>query len=362
MKVLFLSDAASSHTRKWLSGLKRKGLDVALFSLTPNHDSFYEDLNIPLAAFSYNAKTSQVAHKLLYFKSLPTIRNMAATFSPDIVHAHYASSYGLLGALSVKGTYCISVWGSDIYAYPKAGKLYRRLLEHTLGRANLIFSTSDDMASESSLYTKNRIEVIPFGINLDVFPMRKESLKKGESIRFSSAKSLKPIYNVHIVISAFRNLQAHHPKVKMELHIAGDGPEKAKCEHAAGEELNKTIFFLGQVIPENMPHFYRDKHVLVNIPETESFGVSILEASASGLAVIATRAGGIPEVVKDGKTGLLLDMIDEIKVSDAMNYFVTDIDRIRQFGLNGRKYVEENYDFEVCLDKQINQYQKLNGN
>jgi glycosyltransferase involved in cell wall biosynthesis len=119
---------------------------------------------------------------------------------------------------------------------------------------------------------------------------------------------------------------------------------------------------LGQVIPENMPHFYRDKHVLVNIPETESFGVSILEASASGLAIIATRAGGIPEVVKEGKTGLLLDMIDEIKVSDAMNYFVTDIDRICQFGLNGRKYVEENYDFEVCLDKQINQYQKLNGN
>jgi glycosyltransferase involved in cell wall biosynthesis len=362
MKVLFLSDAASPHTRKWLSGLKRRGLDVALFSLTPNYDDFYEELDIPLKALSYNAQTGRIAHKLLYFKSLPVIRKMSATLSPDIVHAHYASSYGLLGSLAVKGTYCISVWGSDIYAYPRAGVLYRKLLEHTLGRANLLFSTSDDMASETALYTKNQIEVIPFGINLAAFPMRKDALEKDEPIRFASAKSLKHIYNVPIVVTAFRKLQALRSKVKMELHIAGDGPEKEKCERLAGEELERTIFFSGRIIPEKMPGFYRDKHVLVNIPETESFGVSILEASASGLAVIATRAGGIPEVVSHGETGLLLDHINEVEVSEAMDYFVADTERIRQFGLNGRAYVEENYDFETCLDKQIEQYKKLNGN
>ena len=61
MKVLFLSDAASPHTRKWLSGLKRRGLDVALFSLTPNYDDFYEELDIPLKALSYNAQTGRIA-------------------------------------------------------------------------------------------------------------------------------------------------------------------------------------------------------------------------------------------------------------------------------------------------------------
>lgn len=362
MKVLFLSDAASPHTRKWLSGLKNRGLDVTLFSLTPNDDDFYKKLNIPLTALSHNAGTNRIVHKLLYFRSLPVIRKMARAFSPDIVHAHYASSYGLLGSLTVKGAYCISVWGSDVYAFPKGGWIYRYLLGFSLNRADLLFSTSNNMALETFKYTKNRIEVIPFGIDLTAFSMKERILKKEEPIRFASAKSLVPIYNVSIVVSAFRKLQALHPTTKMELHIAGDGPEKKKCEQLAGEELDRTVFFEGRIIPEKMPDFYRSKHVLVNIPETESFGVSILEASASGLAVIATRAGGIPEVLNHNQTGLLLDHIDEDKVTEAMDYFVADTERIRQFGLNGRAYVEENYDFEACLDKQIEQYQKLNGN
>jgi glycosyltransferase involved in cell wall biosynthesis len=359
MKVLILSDAASSHTRKWVKGLNRRGIEISVFSLTPNSDDFYAELNVTLTALNYNATTGRVAHKLLYLKSLPTIRKLITSFQPDIVHAHYASSYGLLGALCVKTTYCISVWGSDVYSYPKSGNLYEKLLKHTLSRADMVFSTSEDMRKETAQYTDRKICVIPFGIDMNLYPDPPDIGVEDDTIRFASAKSFKAIYNIPILISAFLKLLTLFPERKIRLDLAGQGPERELCEKLARVELNKSIFFHGLIAPEKMPDFFKGKHVLVNIPQTESFGVSILEASASGMAVIATKAGGIPEVVLDGKTGWLLEEINEDSVCDAMAGFVKNPGLISRFGTEGRRFVKKNYDFEICLDRQVSEYKKL---
>ena len=94
-KILILGDANSSHTVKWAMGVASRGYTVKIFSLTSYPANALKDSSIEVYSSSFAGKT-KFFYPLAIIKLLLLIRN----FKPDIVHAHYASSYGLLGALS----------------------------------------------------------------------------------------------------------------------------------------------------------------------------------------------------------------------------------------------------------------------
>ena len=137
MRVFILSDIHSTHTKRWVKSLSEKGCEILVFGLLACDDSFYADLkNVTVYNYGFTFHKSSRSYrwilgKFLYFKSLKKIKEKIREFHPDIVHAHYASSYGLLGALTHFHPYVVSVWGSDVYSYPQAGYIYKKLLEYT---------------------------------------------------------------------------------------------------------------------------------------------------------------------------------------------------------------------------------------
>ena len=94
MRILFLADINSSHTQRWVNGLTTHGLQVGIFSFTVPKDAWYKSLNI--ACYHPVAKLT----KWKYVFQLSSLRKAIRTFQPDILHAHYATSYGLLARLS----------------------------------------------------------------------------------------------------------------------------------------------------------------------------------------------------------------------------------------------------------------------
>lgn len=356
MKLLILGDANSSHILKWVSGLKSKGVSLALFSLTPLHEGnahYYEDVSIQ--CLNKSTSSGRLAEKVSYMKALPKIKALHRAFKPDIVHAHYASSYGLIGALCGFSNYMISVWGTDVYVNPKSNGVNGKILRYSLSKADVIFSTSHDMARETKLYTNKSIQIIPFGVNVEVFTFE-ESKFDEEVFCFATAKSLKSVYNIPVVVKVFKEIYQKLSKPKIQLYIAGDGPNMNECREIAGDLEGKSIFFEGSVLHENMPKFYHDKHVLINIPESESFGVSVLEASASGMAIIATNRGGLPEVCVDGETGLLIEAPFEENLRDAMLNMIEDKPKTRNMAQNGRAFVRERYSWNGSVDSQYQAY------
>src|SRR5690606_21225607 len=164
---LILSNANSSHTIKWVNSLtKIGGLTIGLWSLDSPEDGVYaECTNLQIKSAGIPQRRKGVFAKLKYLTSLSELKTFIREFKPDIIHAHYASSYGLLGRLTNFHPFIISVWGSDIFAFPKKNQIFKALLERNLNSADLVLSTSHIMKAETKKYTRKKILVTPFGVD-----------------------------------------------------------------------------------------------------------------------------------------------------------------------------------------------------
>ena len=125
-KILLLSDANSIHTQKWALSLSNYGYNVILFSIfKPNFENnkTYNENNILVYNYKKNLKVKNFREpsisKIIYLLCVPYIKKIIKKENPDILHAHYASSYGLMALLIKFKPSIISVWGSDLYLFPK---------------------------------------------------------------------------------------------------------------------------------------------------------------------------------------------------------------------------------------------------
>jgi glycosyltransferase involved in cell wall biosynthesis len=126
---------------------------------------------------------------------------------------------------------------------------------------------------------------------------------------FLSCRSLEPEYNVACVLRAFALIQRRFPDAR--LTVAGDGSQRAELEQLARELCLRNTEFTGMVQPSGMPAMYDAADVLLNATDVDNMPLSLIEAFSSGLPIVTTDAGGIPYIVSDGETGLLVQRDDD---------------------------------------------------
>jgi glycosyltransferase involved in cell wall biosynthesis len=355
MKVLLASDANSSHTRKWLLGLRRAGVEVALFSLSVPNDDWY--VKQGMACFvprSHFHTLLSITGKLGYRFAVSALKRALRTFDADVLHAHYASSYGWVARLSGFQPYLVSVWGSDVYAFP-GNPFNASLLRKNLNAARMVFATSRHLAEATRKHTRSHVTVVPFGIPEPLPLIRERSA--GEPFVFGYVKGMAEVYGTDWVLEAFAALHRTHPGVR--LLMVGDGPmlESLKAKAATGEAA-RAITWVGRVAPDRVGAYYEKMNVLLNPSRFESFGVSILEAGANGVPSIATRVGGIPEVV-DAPAGAWLIAPSLKELQESMLEAAEHPDLCREKGKAARAFVEEHYRFSENVAQQIQAYRTV---
>lgn len=364
MKVLLLADPSSAHTIKWANALNRKGIDIFIFGLSDyDHDGFDENINIELVAFSSSIKAAKDGNilKLNYLKAVPGLKKYISIIKPDIIHAHYASSYGLLGALTGFHPFYISVWGSDIYLFPKKSIFHRMIIKYSLSRANNIFSTSYTMKSEIKKYTSKEIKVVHFGIDTSVFkPAQIETVFKKDDIVIGTVKSLEHNYGIEYLISAFSLLVEKYPALSLKLLIVGGGSMKvALKEYAVEKKVDERTVFTGPVPFSEVPSYQNMLDIAVFPSVSESFGVSVLESSACEKPVVVSNVGGLPEVVKDGETGFIVEGQNPSQIAEAIEKLLFNKSLREQLGKNGRKRVMEDYNFSDNVNQMVEIYNRV---
>lgn len=365
MKVLLLSDAGSIHTRRWVQSLNDRGCQILLFNLLKCDLSPYKEMS-HVQVFSCdfvlrdNAALSQrILDKIVYLKALRLLRHQIRHFRPDFVHAHYACSYGLIGALANFHPYVLSVWGSDVYNYPRQGKLYRRLLTFSLRRADYVLSTSHCMARETNLYTDKSIDVTPFGVDMQLFaPV--EGTQKPASFVVGNVKTLKACYGIDTLIQSFAIIHQRHPDTDMRLLIAGTGPDReqliALCETLG---IRPFVDFLGYIPNRELPKLYAQFDVSVSLSREESFGVVAVEAMSCACPVVTSDAEGFCEVVDNGVTGYIVPKDNPEAAADAIERFITDPQLHAAMGAAARQRVAKLYDWERNVDTMIEIYRRV---
>jgi glycosyltransferase involved in cell wall biosynthesis len=125
---------------------------------------------------------------------------------------------------------------------------------------------------------------------------------------FLSNRNHEPLYNVGCVLRAFAGIQQRLPEAS--LVVVGDGSQRAELERLARELNLRQVEFVGRVEPEEMHGYYDAADVFLNASNIDNMPISILEAFAAGTPVVTTNAGGIPYIVTDGETGLMVERED----------------------------------------------------
>ena len=207
------------------------------------------------------------------------------------------------------------VWGrgDDVYL---PGRFIRITSKPILQNANAVLALTEDMREKMAKVTDREIFVVPNGINLNQFTERSLTIVKENGVKkILFIGRLHPVKGVKYLIRAMERVLKEIPEAK--LILVGDGKEREMLETLSKQlSINNSVQFVGIVPHEKVHTFLQQADVFVLPSISEGFPNVILEAMACGLPVIATRVGGIPDIIIDGTNGYLVEVKDAHAIAE----------------------------------------------
>ncbi|MBA2612231.1 MAG: glycosyltransferase [Bacteroidetes bacterium] len=355
-RILILADINSSHTQKWVLGLANDNFKIGVFSFNSSTNHWFDHKNITCLNKRKTKASLNFLNKLAYLLFWPKLIYQIFKFKPDVIHSHYASSYGLLGALTFFKPFVVSAWGSDVMEFPKKNTLNKLIIKFVFFRANKICATSTVLKKEIALYSKKQVYVIPFGINLNVF-YSNNTEHKDNYFTFGCVKNLEPIYNIDKVIIAFNSVQKKHPNLPLKLRIVGDGSQREELQELINYyDLQKSVDLVGAVSHDQIPSFLNTMDVLVNVSEIESFGVSVAEAMACKIPVIVSNVDGFKDLIPDESIGLITRSTSPNDIRTAMEKYLMNNELRYILAKNAFQRISEKFSWNQNLSEMEKLY------
>jgi teichuronic acid biosynthesis glycosyltransferase TuaC len=228
----------------------------------------------------------------------------------DLIDAHYVypDGYAALKLSNRFGVpFVITARGTDINLYPSLPGIQQKIRRVLLG-AHAIIGVSRTLCEKMVALgaAVDRCHVIPNGVDLDIFHPAEDAATSRPTQQLIAVGNLKPEKGFHILLDAMKILTTKHPNIR--LCIVGSGPEekrlKRKRTHLA---LQDNVLFTGPIPNEKLPHYYRTADVFCLASLREGCPNVVLEALASGVPVVATPVGGIPDIIRNGVNGILAE-------------------------------------------------------
>ncbi|MBI5788221.1 MAG: glycosyltransferase family 4 protein [Candidatus Schekmanbacteria bacterium] len=234
------------------------------------------------------------------------------------------------------------------------------------GLCNTIVAVSQDIKQHMILnkgIPADKIQVIYSGIDTKRFQLAAKPL----SLR--AEWGVKPDEKLIGIVAVLRNKKGHrfliraaaailnrHPKTKFV--FVGSGPKEQEIkEEIAQKKLDRYFILAGK--RDDIPEVLNSLDVFVLPSQMEALGQAIIEAMAAGLPVVASRVGGIPELVREGETGFLVPPEDSNALAGAIIKLLNQPQTARQMGLAGQKTVQENFDYHQMIGNTERLYRSL---
>lgn len=331
---------------------------VRLALLNPN--IHYHEVHVPeYPLFHYQPYELALSSKLV---------DMVKLHGIELLHVHYAIPHAYAGYMAkkmlkeqgIKIPMVTTLHGTDITLVGNH-PFYKPAVSFSINHSDIVTSVSQDLkdATYRLFDIKREIEVIPNFIEIDKNRIDETSECHRSLMATETQKILTHISNfrqvkrIPDVIKIFNEVQKVMPA---KLMMVGDGPEKAPAE-ALCEELgisDKVIFF-GNSNEINKILCFSDLFLLPS--ETESFGLAALEAMASGVPVISSNSGGLPEVNRQGYSGYLSDVGDVEDMAKKAISILSDDKVLFEFKSNALKVAQE-FDIQAVMPMYERVYQK----
>lgn len=362
--ILYFAHCNNYHTIKWARYFSSAGYFVHVASLEKCvNDEFDSYPNIKVHWLRNSGKrTGSDAQKLKYLTSISEANRLIKDINPDFIHAHYASSYGLICALACRRPFYLSVWGSDVYDFPKKSPLHRAALKYSLDKCSWLLSTSKVMAQETRKYTDKPIVITPFGVDMELFNPSLRVREPGGPFIVGTVKALERKYGIDILLRAVAAIKRRRSDLDIRLRIAGKGSLEGELKMLAEKlDIADITTWLGFIPQEDAAREWAnfDIGVVASENESESFGVSAVECQACGTPLVITDIPGLMEACGGGKTALVVPRCDEKSLADAIEALIYDSTKRLAMGVQARKYVEATYELNSCF-RQVEELYEMN--
>ena len=273
----------------------------------------------------------------------------------DVVHVHWAVPHGIAGwaaARAARAALVTTFYGAEVRWAEKRFPPARAFLRWYCRRSRLV-AISESTRVMIAPYAEGRpVTVIPYGVPLpeDEPGIRAEPSGPPRILFVGRLVARKGVDRLLDALATIADRQ-------WRLEIVGFGPERDPLERRAADlGLSDRVAFLGRVSSEALVAAYRRAACFV-LPatlderaDTEGLGVVLLEAMSYGVPVVATRMGGIVDIVEDGRTGVLVE--DEpAELARAIASILDDPERARALGNAGRESVRERFGWDSIVDR-----------
>ncbi|HLK50328.1 MAG TPA: N-acetyl-alpha-D-glucosaminyl L-malate synthase BshA [Bryobacteraceae bacterium] len=288
---------------------------------------------------------------------------VAEAYELDLMHVHYAIPHSISAMLAQQMLapnrrlpFITTLHGTDI-TLVGTDRSYFPITKFSIEKSNGITSISDYLRRQTVevFYVPNEIRVIKNFVNCEIYHPDNE--KKGAALYAPQGEKLlihlSNFRPVKRVLDCIRILAEVRKKAAAHLLMVGDGPDRGPAEHLARElKVDRHVSFLGK--QSHVERLIPLAHVLLMPSELESFGLVALEAMACGVVPVATRVGGVPELITDGEDGFLEVPGDIAAQAARVTELLTDDALQYRMAKSGRWNAAERY----CPDKIIPSYEQ----
>jgi glycogen synthase len=310
----------------------------------------------PIRRFPFWESLAQRDSAVL-FGTRAVIAQLKRTFQPDVVHLSSLGPslfYHLVTRNVWRAPTLLTLHGWTGGRRPSSGTLLRRVIaeaDWVVGVSHAVLRETSELAPVEGA----RSSVIHHGAYFP--PARREPLSVDPPILLCLGRLVRE-KGFDVAIKAMSQLRRLIPAAR--LVVAGDGPEAAALQgHVQELGLGDSVVFAGAVAPADVPALLTRASIVVIPSRTEAFGLVALEAAAMGRPVVATRVGGLPEVIESGKTGVLVEPDQPAALAQAVIDLLSDPSRLRAMGDAARSRAEIVFPWKACVDSYLNHYASI---
>jgi len=297
------------------------------------------------------------------------LRSILKKYSIEVVHYHSSYPESIITKF-VKDIPVIFTLHDSGFLEMAQKKRHRRNLEFRLSHVDAVIGPSQELADTPTRFgvSPNKTVFISNGVDPDKFNPEIEGLRIRKKYGIASSETivlcprrLEPKNGVRYLIDAIPDIVKKFEWVKFM--IVGEGgykKERQKMETRIKEfGLESKVIFTGDVPNIEMPEFFAASDIVVLPSLIEATSIAGLEAMSSGKALVGTTVGGIPQIIDDGVTGILVPPRNSELLAKAIVTLLTDKGLRERMGINARKRVENEFSWDVIAKKTLKVYQSL---
>jgi glycosyltransferase involved in cell wall biosynthesis len=287
----------------------------------------------------------------------------------DVIHAHKFGSN--VNAVVFGRLARVPVIVSHEHTWSYEGGPMRRLLDkHLVGRLSdrVLTESPEDARRMAELEGLDpaKIQVVPiapwsYELHAGRGPSRDVRAEAGlpeDAVVVGTIAVLRPQKALHLLVEAAARLVPENPQ--LHVLIGGEGEERPRLERLIADAgIGDRMRILGRFAPSEVPDFLSALDIAVNCSEFEGTPGAVLEAMAAGLPMVATRVGGVPGLVEDGVSGILVERGDADALTDGIRRLLDDPELRRRMGEAGKARQLEHYDVRNLVEMLEELYTRL---